>query len=349
MVGQKTTFTNWLEANGFTVKGVRQKDDASATFFNACDLGFGRSMHMKIGPKQKDGTNNLAFYVSNFPTTAAANSGIGLIATVAMEYIYNAKINKHIITFYVFGNNTIIVGARPQARTFLVGNRLTSADLDGNGQKFVPNLCMVCHGGAFSSMQAATNRTDTTGDLGARFVPFDPASYNYQNLKGTNSFGELAASFLALNKGVLSGNPTSTTTNLIFGWYGGKALTGAFNPNYVPTGWKNAGGNNNIQPAYSGAFAVSCRSCHVVRVNDNKAFPAFEDLGKNDVTRLVYAIPAEKCMPNALRTFTIFWGSQSANTKAVKQLNPPPPADQTLLLSTALNIKGDRPLPAKAK
>ncbi len=101
------------------------------------------------------------------------------------------------------------------------------------------------------------------------------------------------------------------------------------------------GTNTNIRPAYSYAFAVSCRSCHVVR-DDDKAFLGVGQIATIDVDRLVYQLNTDsKPMPNALRTFTIFWGSQGAN---IIKTNGVPP-DQTLLLEQALGLDVPRPAP----
>jgi mono/diheme cytochrome c family protein len=121
-------------------------------------------------------------------------------------------------------------------------------------------------------------------------------------------------------------------------------LNKAFDGTFVPGGWIDPA-NANVKAAYSGAFAISCRSCHAARVAAGLAFPTFADLNKkkNDVNDLVYALPKDvQPMPNALRTFTIFWGSEGAN---VKGLNAKPPPDQTDLLQSVLGLAGPRPAP----
>jgi hypothetical protein len=325
---EKTTFSNWLEMNGFTSNGVAQAEDAKTVFFNACDLGFGRSMHLKM-TKASDGQTNLAFYVSNFPSAVDANANRDEIATVAMDYVPHPKFQKRMTAFYVF----------PKGKN---QQRLTSADLDGKGAKFVPNLCMICHGGSKEKLDNVGTEKNPSGDVLARFLPFDLNSYTYGANNGPLSQSAQAAMFKTLNQGVLLTAPTPATLTLVQGWYG----SGGGGFSFVPPGWTNTPGNANVKSAYASAFAISCRTCHVSRFDASLAFPSFADLNEKsgDVDYLVYDLPKKEAepMPNAFRTFTLFWGSEGANTAGVVTPQKPPP-DQTLLLQSVLGLKGPRP------
>jgi hypothetical protein len=159
--GNKTTLARWKTANGFGA------DTASTVFFNACDLGFGRSIHMKTRAAA-DGNNDVAFYVSNYRTTTDAVNNRNLIATVAMDYALNPVTRNRVTAFYVFDK---------------FGSRITFADLDGNGNKFVPNLCLVCHGGNDASLRQLDAGKNESGDMKAHFLAFDLDSYTYSALK----------------------------------------------------------------------------------------------------------------------------------------------------------------------
>src|SRR5439155_712148 len=76
-----------------------------------------------------------AYYVSNYPNVEAARLGIGLIATVAMDYSPNPLGGAPYTKFYVFNSN---------------GARVNFADLDGRGAKYVPRLCIICHAGQYT-------------------------------------------------------------------------------------------------------------------------------------------------------------------------------------------------------
>src|SRR5439155_13745892 len=92
-VGVKTTLDRFRTQNNFTA------DEASAVYFNAGDLGFGRGMHMWTNGA------DIAYYVSNYPNVEAARLGIGLIATVAMDYSPNTLGGASYIKFYIFNSN----------------------------------------------------------------------------------------------------------------------------------------------------------------------------------------------------------------------------------------------------
>jgi uncharacterized repeat protein (TIGR01451 family) len=324
-LGLKMNLAGFESANGFTVSGVRQPDDASAYFFNACDLGFGRSMHMKKKVAE-DKNNDYAFYVSNHPSAADAVSNRDVIATVAMDYVYNPETKTRITAFYAYDK---------------AGARLYSADLDGRGEKYLPTLCLSCHGADKGLNNDFKKGQSERGDLGARFIPFDIDSYTYSAIASLSESNQ-AASFLALNQAVMNTGPTDAMTNLIEGWYGGVTLPTPFNAAFVPAGWTNTVANNNIRPGYSGSFAISCRSCHVVR-DDDKAFINAGQLDPIRAQESVFQI-GTRPMPNALRTFTIFWGSEGAN---IIKTNGVPP-DQTLLLAQALGLTNvARPSPPK--
>jgi hypothetical protein len=341
--GAKATLNGFKQANGFNGAG-----ETSAVFFNACDLGFGRSMHLKrtttvIGPNG-DGKDNIAFYVSNYKSVNEASANSGLIATVAMDYVYNPdpavpQNSKRIISFYVYDET---------------GRRVAAADLDGNGGKFVPNLCMVCHGGRESSLTTFANLVQTNinagisnsartlngqaGDMEARFIPFDPNSYTYGGKDGALSQATQLLKFSVLNLAVKDAAPTSATTDLLKAW-----TDGGFDA--VVDGWVNAPPNNDIEPAYSRAVAISCRACHVVRTGA-KAFSTFADFNRRRgaIQNQVYSIPGAEVMPNALRTFTIFWGSKAANSASIKPVNPPPD-DQAELIKKVLGLPSSNPTP----
>jgi len=321
----KTTLARWKAANGFGA------DTAAATFFNAGDLGFGRSMHLKT-QAAADGNNDVAYYVSNYRTTTDALNNRNLIATVAMDYVFNPATKQRVTAFYVYDK---------------FGSRVTSADLDGNGNKFVPNLCLVCHGGSQPNLEKFADGGNPTADMKSHFLAFDLDSYTYSAAKKQGR-PDQEAGFVGLNQALLDDtDPTPTTSDLIKGWYGGAALPNAFGGTYVPADWVDPA-NAKIKAAYSGAFAISCRSCHASRVAASLAFPAFTDLNKkkDKVTDLVYTFAKNaQPMPNALRTFTIFWGSKGANVIKPPAAAPPlPPPDQTVLLQQALGLPSSDPI-----
>ena len=201
------------------MNGYGSGDDASAVYFNASDLGFGRAMHYK----RKVGTDSnfdVAFYVSNFDTVDHARLGIGPIATVAMDYALDpAHVSLGRYTkFYVYD---------------AAGNRVDRANLDGGGDKFVPNLCQICHGGN----HVATGNATSGWNLNAKFIPFDMDSYTYSTFSTAKPSAQHNA-FRTMNLGIRDySGPSTAVSALITGWYG-LSGTGTFNRDFVPTAWQ---------------------------------------------------------------------------------------------------------------
>src|SRR5262249_21410841 len=116
------TFLDWLRMNGFInppngTFPANFVQDASALYFNATDLGFARSMHMKTKPGI-DGKTDIAYFVVNYRTMEAAvaqpTNDDRAVATVAMDYAASRFTNStatqtnvvftRYTKFYVFQN-----------------------------------------------------------------------------------------------------------------------------------------------------------------------------------------------------------------------------------------------------
>src|SRR2546428_12658213 len=112
--------------------------------------------------------SDVALYVSNFDTVENARIGAGLLATVAMDYALDpahSSLGRY-TKFYVFDAS---------------GNRVDRANLDSGGDKFVPNLCQICHGGTHPINPSSSN-ANTGFNISAKFIPFDMESYTYSTL-----------------------------------------------------------------------------------------------------------------------------------------------------------------------
>ena len=287
-LGVKTTLERFKSQNGFTA------DDAAAVYFNAGDLGFGRSMHM-----WKSG-GNIAYYVSNYPNVEAARLGLGLIASVAMDYSPNPLGGLPYTKFYVFN---------------AAGSRVNNADLDFRGAKFVPRLCVICHAGQYV---APTNANH--GNMGSRFIAFDLKSFEYSGFASAFSRASQEDAFRKMNQGVLQNtNPSSAAQELINGWYTHDAgtittLNQTVKDAFVPPGWV---GHDSL---YLDVVRTSCRTCHV-----NRDKPI--DWAKFNGTSLLadpsnsgfkqYGPVVEpflcgiRFMPHSKVTYISFWGNSS--------------------------------------
>ena len=279
--GAAADFATWRTNNGFAANDDSQ-DDAKAYYFNAGDLALGRSMHMKI-----KANGDIAYYVSNYPTVADAIRNTNLIASVAMEFSPIPPGTQRVMKFAVYKGSD--------------GSRLLAADLDGNGAKFVPNLCVICHG---QQKYVANGPVD----LNARYLPFDLTNFQYDRTIGRNS---QEAAFKQLNVGILDhGNPTAAESDLINSWYNDPTQAP---PNHaaatqiddaMPSTWGATTAETNL---YQLVIRPSCRSCHISR-GPGLDFRAFADIqstvrGPDAANRIC----SNRAMPNAKVTYRRFW------------------------------------------
>jgi len=268
--GLRTSLAAWKQVNAFGPDD--SQDDANVVYFNAGDLSLGRSMHMK-----ESANGDIAYYVSNYPTVEDAIRQTNLIATVAMEYAPVTPGGSKIMKFFVFGSN---------------GQRVNAADLDGNGLKSVPNLCVICHG---------LNKFSGSADLGAQFLPFDLSSFQYSSTIGR--VGQ-EPQFKALNLEILKSNPSNATRALIEAWYKDPAPTApplaaaTQDSNAIPANW---GGPSDL---YLRVLKPACRACHITRPSrlDFATLANFQASGG-----LAHARICDWTMPNAKVTYQLFW------------------------------------------
>jgi hypothetical protein len=239
---------DWKNRNEFNLG-----DDASASYFNAGDLEFGRSMHMK---NRSDG--GIAYYVTNFANAEKAFQGSEPIATVAMEFSKFPSVAPgapKFTKFYVFKAD---------------GTRVTSAELDNRGDKYIPGLCVVCHGGTLPN---DINAASPPGNTDSRFIPFDLKSFDTSPLQpGYPAMLPRAAqedNFRKLNEGVyLHTGATDAQKALIEAWYDplGVSSPGQVQKDgiaNIPFNWSSASATD--ANFYNDVIRPSCRACHTSR------------------------------------------------------------------------------------
>lgn len=253
---------------------------------------------------------------------AAAAAQDTPIATVAMEYSriedtgacdnpatedVSFSDPERVVKFYVFNADGSTL--------------LNNADLDGFGARPIPQLCMVCHGGAYpggfvvGAEPPFSSRDEVK--LGSQFLPFDIHFYTFT----TAPFDKAGQQdeFETLNKDVVAFVPSSlpgdtAITDLINGLH---PVPGADqDENFVVTGW-------NAQPLeqqmYRDVVARTCRTCHIASpFIDLK----FSDSGqaKSRLGAIETRVCAQHVMPHAKRTHDIFWTSVGPHMPGVLQI-----------------------------
>ncbi len=290
--------------------GTRLPQEFVATYINRVDLNLTRNHH-----SVSYGANQVAAYVCNHlgpkdESQAAADiaidnaaNGRNLVACVAMDYSVTSGVNgnKPFTRFLIFGPS---------------GELLPSVNLDGRREKFVPAVCVACHGG-----DKYAGRYPEAGkgfaDIGAHFLPYDVGNFSFSSKAGFTQ-PDLETAIHALNNNVMQSGPNVATTELIQGWYADG--TGKLDQNYVPVSWRT-------RPAadldfYKHIYAHSCRTCHVAFTEglnfdhyDNMNTP-FPPVGEDGLLRTSLSVCGGSSsfvrafsMPNSLRTMDLFWGS----------------------------------------
>jgi mono/diheme cytochrome c family protein len=300
-----------------------------ATYVNRVDLNLVRDMHAV-----KNNSRDFAFYVCNYPrprstsgndvqaAIADARAGKNLIACVAMDYSategtnYDATIGayKPFTKFYVFGPG---------------GNLISSVNLDGRGEKYVPGSCVVCHGGAGyagkfprTTFPISADSNGPSANIEARFLPFDLGNYNFSQMTGLRK-ADQQLTLKQMNYFVRDIEANSTGSNiastaimsLIDGWYANspnRFVNSDLDESYVPIGWRSTGAlaAASSSPAtapdfYRQVIARSCRTCHV-------ALPKFDwdtarPVGGAHLCGGTAKLNMNAKMANSKVTFDQFW------------------------------------------
>ncbi len=345
--GQRLTFTDFRNKNGFTSPpgfhlcgGVPCEDpdtEINTAYANSGDLGFGRDMHCRRTSTASG--FDYACYVTNYGNVAlnspdqddandAFNNHVPF-ATVAMEY---SRINddtdgvtdRH-VKFYVYN---------------AAGVRVNNADLDGHGRRPVPQLCMVCHGGAYpggGNPGVPGFTTPNEVKLGSRFIPFDVRYLTFPNVGGSPDKAAQQSAMKHLNQDIVAHVLPLTgpdpLADVISGMYPGAPVTQ--DENFVVPAWRQATlPNTAAQEAfYKRVVANTCRNCHVLqpfanvsneRAGMNLQFSSARDFLRNQAitgspatysafTQAEQRVCSDHVMPHAQRTFDIFWGQYWEN------------------------------------
>lgn len=272
--------------------------EVTATYYNDGDLGLGREMHCKSTGL------GVACYVTNYSGVAGKadfNQPVATVladavsrqhafATVAMTY--SGLPGPNAVKFVVYGAD---------------GNWQFDAQLDSTGNnKSIPNNCLACHG-----ISSSYNPSTLTVSADARFLPFDPFSFQFSTASGW-TFADQADKFRRLNALVRLANPSPAIAELIDGMYAPKSVfdaTAVASDDFVPDAWANANGSLAGTALYKGVVKVGCRSCHSSSTSSSLDFNSADDFSawigqiRNDVCG------SNHIMPHAEHVMKRFWQS----------------------------------------
>ncbi|HEV2805766.1 MAG TPA: carboxypeptidase-like regulatory domain-containing protein [Chthoniobacterales bacterium] len=345
--GAANSFEKFKNIHGFSQNpGTPTANEIVAQYANSGDLGFGRDMHCLAG-----GNGDVVCYVTNYGTgysniypgpgtpdaddaQAAGNRAtVGQsaeVATVAMEYsdLPGAPGNK-VVKFYVYKKALTDPAAVTATNPTGAYARSISANLDGRGERPVPQLCMICHGGQIpqqaGGVPAFGNNAQVT--FGSRFLPFDHRFFTFPASPAGLSKANQETRIKNLNEQIVNAAPPAGAgdpiAEVVSGFYnnGTSAVQIA---NFTVPGWATGQSANapNQQNFYQQVIANECRTCHIAQpyaqlqfnTSDKflnlSAFPAGAAGGAANRLMLGTAqlrVCGDYVMPHALRTHEIFW------------------------------------------
>lgn len=301
--GTHDTLGNWWLQAGFDPVTGAAADEKHEAYLNYNDLGFGRDMHVR-----KDGSGNVFAYVTNYGNhdQSPANADLAntadktlAIATVAMESRAVGGVTGKVISFWVYQGGSA------------TGPLLNSADLDGFGQKFVPQLCQTCHGGTPYGPANVNSPTlleySLHASLGSAYAAslreFDTGSFRYPGGGSTPAAADVPI-FNQLNGLVRDSGPAAPIVDLINGWDPGGPTNNPPNLSYSPAGW------STHTDLYQNVVAKSCRTCHVsfdTSTFGDVTWDSYNGFKNRHGTIQSFACGDSKFMPHALITYRNFW------------------------------------------
>jgi cytochrome c5 len=307
-----------------------------AQYANSGDLGFGRDMHCRRNVAS-DGAFDIACYVTNFGQPPIfevdqidadhALAGLNPDATVAMEWsrVENAPgdpvefpDNNRAVKFYVYNTNDP------------TGPTIKKADLDGFGERPVPQLCVICHGGQVAGEPAGpdplgpqkgafASRNDIMS-MQSNFLPFDLHLFNFP--AGKTKAAQQTA-FKNLNRDIVRevavGNGAQGTAIVEMIDVINPAAAASQLENAVIANWDGGNPASDNHKFYRDVFARTCRTCHVALPFSAPAFTNKVDF-QNQIGTVQFRVCNQKIMPHAKRTNDIFWTSLGPNMPGFLQL-----------------------------
>ena len=303
----RDTLQNYQALHGFTTEGA----DVHVIFRDSKDLGYGRDMYMRSYPNPSScGGHVVAFYVRNFSVQIVDGFAYG---PVNLEGAINADLEHH------FGSNAIEVSQgistagdtcspQPMAKFYTYRSDYTTADaehprrlridLDGRGEKAMPQPCISCHGGKLRPLDRfgrfvamhANDPVEQIGDTKSRLQAFEVDTFEFSEEEG-HTQEDYEEGLRLLNAAVYctypgsqghpscadhgGGIPAQTDDGewdgdfgreLLEGWYGDdlEVVGSTYDESFVPAGWRPAAGGppGGADTLFTKVVGPNCFVCH---------------------------------------------------------------------------------------
>lgn len=320
---ERLTLNAWKAKNGF---GSGTGTELTVAFRDTKDLGYGRMMYVRQNPD-----NSLAVYVENYQFAGIDGLEYGLLN---LDALVNSDQRHH------FGSNAI-EWSPPEGGGAMFAKfytfkadpndasvdevRLSTVDLDGRGNKAMPGVCIVCHGGNNHAMED-NGEFSNAGNTDSKLQILEPDTFDFAELAGLTRTDQ-EATIKQINEMILSTYPavqvagewsSAFAIELVEGWYGGSGLPSTeFDGEYVPVGWRPDIDTGNPPAGADELFLKvvkpSCLVCHSKRGTDLRAdinFSTYNDFISyaDKIEEYVYEAGI---MPLALLPYNNFWNSSN--------------------------------------
>lgn len=303
----RDTLQKFLSLHGFDNPGA----DQHAIFRDSKDLGYGRDMYMRTYPSTECGGQQVTvFYVRNFSVNIVdgfAYGPVNLEAAIADDQQYH------------FGSNAIefsrgltsagdTCSPEPMAKFYTYRSdysspgaphpRLLSVNLDGRGEKAMPQPCITCHGGKLRPLDrfgriVALHANDTAsqiGDTKSRLQAFEVDTFEFSADSGYTR-ADFEEVLREMNSAIYCsypdsaghaactdyGNGTAAATDagewsgdfareMLLGWYGNALETtnSIFDDSFIPAGWVPSIGGppGGADVLFQKVIGPNCFVCH---------------------------------------------------------------------------------------
>jgi mono/diheme cytochrome c family protein len=331
---ERTTLAEWKDKVDFN-----QGDVVHATFRDTKDLGYGRDMYAKKGWLDCD--TCVAIYVDNYiveiePGDATSYGPLNLPAAIEQdrEFLFGTNVIEFshenddtnlpkIVKFFTYGPND----------NNGVQQRLISANLDGRGKKYMPTMCVVCHGATLYPLTQEV-KFDALSLKSPKLNMLEQHTFQFSTTPGYTE-ADQAYGISAINQMVLNTyrememRDDSTTdqanwssefaVKLMETTYGvnpGEDISGEdYQADSVPSGWLQTSARpGGIEVLYKQVIEPYCIGCHssrgtkVAKLNAANAvnFSTYEEfIAYNDL--IIDYVYKRGSMPDSLISFSQFW------------------------------------------
>lgn len=307
----RDTLQKFKSLHGFDSAGA----DEHVIFRDSKDLGYGRDMFMRNYPNIECGGFVTAFYVRNFSVEIVdgfAYGPVNLAAAVTQDLQHHFGTNAiefsrgltsagdtcspvPFTRFYTYQSDYSSANA-PHPR-------LLTVDLDGRGEKAIPQPCIVCHGGKLRPLDrlgrfVAKHANDSAlqiGDTKARLQAFEVDTFEFSDSDGFTR-ADFEEGLRNMNRAVFCSYPGSLghaacddmgggieaqadngewnadfAREVLQGWYQNQLeVSGSvFSEEFVPSGWIPAPGGapEGADTLFTKVIGPNCFVCHGKRGN----------------------------------------------------------------------------------